>query len=139
MATSVLRIGIAGCGHAARIHLDRLVALDAVRVVGCADPDEEAARGLAADLPPREGWCPGSSGPGPGTLAASKAGSPITPSAWDGLPVGQDFLLVIHKLMTDARDAAGGRVRPGRGCLRWVGRAGSGGNSNKLWTRQGLR
>src|SRR4051812_37774288 len=55
MAASLLRIGIAGCGHAARIHLDRLLALDSVRVVGCADPDEEAARALAALVPARAG------------------------------------------------------------------------------------
>jgi predicted dehydrogenase len=43
----MLRIGIAGCGRAARAHLDPLLALDGVRVVGCADPDPEAARALA--------------------------------------------------------------------------------------------
>lgn len=47
MAGSLLRIGIAGCGHAARVHLSRLLALDGVRVVGCADPDATAARALA--------------------------------------------------------------------------------------------
>ena len=47
MRTSVLRIGIAGCGMAARIHLDRLLALDGVAIVGCADPDLSAAEALA--------------------------------------------------------------------------------------------
>ncbi len=53
MATSAgLRIGIAGCGHAARIHLARLCALSEVIVVGCTDPDIEAARSLASLVPP---------------------------------------------------------------------------------------
>ena len=47
MKTSVVRIGIAGCGMAARIHLDRLLALDGVAIVGCADPDPAAAAALA--------------------------------------------------------------------------------------------
>jgi predicted dehydrogenase len=47
MSTSIIRIGIAGCGWAARIHLDRLLALEGVEIAGCADPDVEAARGLA--------------------------------------------------------------------------------------------
>jgi Oxidoreductase family, NAD-binding Rossmann fold len=47
MSMSVVRIGIAGCGLAARIHLDRLLALENVEIAGCADPDHEAARGLA--------------------------------------------------------------------------------------------
>jgi predicted dehydrogenase len=47
MRTSALRIGIAGCGAAARIHLDRLLAEDGVVIVGCADPDPEAAQALA--------------------------------------------------------------------------------------------
>jgi predicted dehydrogenase len=47
MGTTVLRIGIAGCGMAARIHLDRLLALDEVEIAGCADPDLQAARALA--------------------------------------------------------------------------------------------
>jgi len=48
MAYSVLRIGIVGCGHAARIHLGRLLALEGVQVVGCADPDLSAAEALVA-------------------------------------------------------------------------------------------
>jgi predicted dehydrogenase len=47
METSVVRIGIAGCGQAARIHLDRLLAEEGVAIVGCADPQIEAARALA--------------------------------------------------------------------------------------------
>jgi predicted dehydrogenase len=47
METLVVRIGIAGCGMAARIHLDRLSALDGVAIVGCADPDLTAAAALA--------------------------------------------------------------------------------------------
>ena len=47
MSKSVVRIGIAGCGLAARIHLDRLLALDGVEIAGCADPDLQSARGLA--------------------------------------------------------------------------------------------
>ena len=47
MKTSALRIGIAGCGMAARIHLDRLLALEGVAIVGCADPDQSAAEALA--------------------------------------------------------------------------------------------
>jgi predicted dehydrogenase len=50
MATSLLRIGIAGCGHAAQVHLGRLLALDGVRIVACADRDLEAARALAASV-----------------------------------------------------------------------------------------
>jgi predicted dehydrogenase len=44
---SELRIGIAGCGTSARIHLDRLLTLDGVAVVGCADSDLAAANALA--------------------------------------------------------------------------------------------
>jgi len=47
MGTSVVRIGIAGCGLGARIRLDRLLALDGVAIAGCADPDLQAARALA--------------------------------------------------------------------------------------------
>jgi predicted dehydrogenase len=55
MASSVLRIGIAGCGYAAQVHLDRLLAIDAVQVVGCADTVLDAARALAARVPVEEG------------------------------------------------------------------------------------
>ncbi len=47
METAGLRIGIAGCGLAARIHLERLLALEGVEIVGCADADLGAARALA--------------------------------------------------------------------------------------------
>jgi predicted dehydrogenase len=40
-------MGIAGCGAAARIHLDRLLAREEVEIVGCADPELSAARALA--------------------------------------------------------------------------------------------
>lgn len=50
MAASVVRIGIAGCGHAARVHLRRLLALGEVQVVGCADTDPAAARALSASV-----------------------------------------------------------------------------------------
>ncbi len=43
-----LKIGVVGCGRAARIHVGRLLAGGRTRIVGCADPDLEAARGLAA-------------------------------------------------------------------------------------------
>jgi predicted dehydrogenase len=43
-----LRIGIVGCGHAARLHLERLLALEDVLIVGCSDPDIAAAEALAA-------------------------------------------------------------------------------------------
>ncbi|WZO99110.1 Gfo/Idh/MocA family oxidoreductase [Isosphaeraceae bacterium EP7] len=45
--TRELRIGFIGCGHAAGIHMDRFLALDGVRVVGCADADRHAAQALA--------------------------------------------------------------------------------------------
>jgi len=51
MATTTLRIGIVGCGRAARIHVARLVAQAGVQVVGCADLDPEAAGALAAAVP----------------------------------------------------------------------------------------
>ncbi len=50
MTTSLLRIGIAGCGFAAQIHLERLLALPEVEVVGLADPDPDAAKQLADKL-----------------------------------------------------------------------------------------
>lgn len=48
MPTSTLRIGVVGCGFAARVHLERLLAIEEVAVVGCADHDLGAARTLAA-------------------------------------------------------------------------------------------
>ncbi len=61
MSTSVVRIGIAGCGLAARIHLERLLAIDGVEIVGCADPDLQAAQALADRASSRSGP-PGKSG-----------------------------------------------------------------------------
>jgi len=55
MGTSVLRIGIAGCGRAARIHLDRLLALPEVQVVGCADSDEACAHAMATKISEQTG------------------------------------------------------------------------------------
>jgi predicted dehydrogenase len=55
MGKSVLRIGIAGCGVAARIHLDRLLALEGVAIVGCADPELSAAHALADRASQRRG------------------------------------------------------------------------------------
>ncbi len=48
MTGAQLRIGIIGCGHAARIHLDRLLDLEGIQVVGCADGDRAAAESLAS-------------------------------------------------------------------------------------------
>lgn len=48
MSRSTLRVGIAGCGYAARVHLDRLLAIEAVDVVGFADPDVSAAEAMVA-------------------------------------------------------------------------------------------
>lgn len=47
----MLRIGIAGCGRVARIHVGRMLARQCVAVVGCADPDAAAANSLAATIP----------------------------------------------------------------------------------------
>lgn len=47
----MLRLAIVGCGRAARIHLGRMIRLDGVRVVACADVDEAAARALAESVP----------------------------------------------------------------------------------------
>src|SRR5262249_6230645 len=47
MGAAVVRIGIVGCGQAARIHVERLLAEEGVAIVGCADPDLSAARALA--------------------------------------------------------------------------------------------
>ena len=54
----VLRIGIVGCGRTARVHLERLLAAEGVRVVGCADLKIEAARAMAARLPAVDGEAP---------------------------------------------------------------------------------
>jgi predicted dehydrogenase len=51
MATTGLRIGIVGCGSAAMAHVDRLLAVDGVTIVGCADADLSFARTLATQIP----------------------------------------------------------------------------------------
>jgi predicted dehydrogenase len=40
-----------GCGRAARIHLERILTLEGVRIVGCADLQPEAAEALAEVIP----------------------------------------------------------------------------------------
>lgn len=48
--TRVVRVGIVGCGRAARIHAKRIAALPGVAVVGCADLRPESARSLAEQV-----------------------------------------------------------------------------------------
>ena len=47
----MLRIGIAGCGRAATIHLGRLLKRDDVELAGLADPDAASAEALAGLVP----------------------------------------------------------------------------------------
>ena len=47
-ADTPLRIGIIGCGRAARIHADRLIALPGVSIIACSDADLPTARDLAS-------------------------------------------------------------------------------------------
>ena len=47
---TVLKIGIVGCGHAARVHSGRLRGLEGVAIVGCAIPDTEAARAFVSEV-----------------------------------------------------------------------------------------
>src|SRR5271166_2760019 len=47
-----LRIGMAGCGRARRLHVDRLLALAKVEFVGCADPHGGCAESLAERIGP---------------------------------------------------------------------------------------
>ncbi len=54
----MLRIGIAGCGRAARIHLGRILASQGVKVVGLSDIEPETARALADTVPSQEGPVP---------------------------------------------------------------------------------
>jgi predicted dehydrogenase len=58
MATSVLRIGIAGCGQAARIHVDRLLDRPGLEIVGCADSQRESAEALAGRIAEKAGRPP---------------------------------------------------------------------------------
>lgn len=51
MALAGLRIGIVGCGLDATAHVDRLMAIEGVSIVGCADPDLSLARTLAGRIP----------------------------------------------------------------------------------------
>src|SRR5436309_2430345 len=48
MGTSGVRIGVVGCGSAARAHLGRLLAIEGVTLAGCADPDLDSGHSLAA-------------------------------------------------------------------------------------------
>ena len=50
----MLRIGLVGCGRAARAHAPRIAAAGEARIVGLADMDPSAAEGLAALLPAGE-------------------------------------------------------------------------------------
>ncbi len=50
----MLRLGIVGCGRAARIHLPRLLAREGVRVVALADVEPSAVRDMAAMVPDGE-------------------------------------------------------------------------------------
>ncbi len=54
MTSSRVRIGIVGCGNAAQIHLDRLVAREEVQVVGCADAHLDAALAFASRVATRQ-------------------------------------------------------------------------------------
>ena len=47
-----LRIGMAGCGRARRLHVDPLLALDKVEFAGCADRDRGCAESLAERIGP---------------------------------------------------------------------------------------
>ncbi|WP_165251816.1 Gfo/Idh/MocA family protein [Paludisphaera soli] len=58
MADSLLRIGIAGCGQAARIHVERLLREADVQIVGCADPLRESAESLAEAIAAKAGARP---------------------------------------------------------------------------------
>ena len=58
MANSVLRIAIAGCGQAARIHVDRLLDQPGLEIVGCADSERESADKLADRIAEASGKTP---------------------------------------------------------------------------------
>ena len=117
MGTSVVRIGIAGCGQAARIHLDRLLAEEGVAIVGCADPNLEAARALAdrAAVGP-------AIGPGARIRRSSRAAPPDGPRcpgdlqpAPDALPAGHGCtpgrLPCLHREAAVDQPPGGGRYR----------------------------
>jgi predicted dehydrogenase len=50
MSSPLLRIGVAGCGAAARAHLPRLAALSGVEIVGLADTETASAHALLSEL-----------------------------------------------------------------------------------------
>ncbi|MDX2036925.1 MAG: Gfo/Idh/MocA family oxidoreductase [Isosphaeraceae bacterium] len=50
MDTAPIRVGITGCGSAARAHTARLGKIAGVEIVACADPDPEAAARLAESI-----------------------------------------------------------------------------------------
>jgi predicted dehydrogenase len=50
-----VRIGIIGCGRAARVHLARLASISGARIVGCADLHIDTARSFADAVPKVEG------------------------------------------------------------------------------------
>jgi predicted dehydrogenase len=79
MASELLRIGIAGCGQAARAHLERLLAIEGVRVIGCADPDRSLAESLAARVP--------SSADAPAALATADHRELLRQAAPDALAI----------------------------------------------------
>ena len=58
MGDSAVRVGIVGCGRAARFHVDRLLGLANVSIVGCADEDRASAESLASRIGERAGTGP---------------------------------------------------------------------------------
>ena len=105
------KIGIVGCGHAARVHARRLAAIDGVTIVGCADPEAASARELAEAI--------GGSGGGPAIFAdhqslieqaAPEILAIFTPPrahyrpAMDGLQAGC-HLFIEKPLSTNAQEA----------------------------------
>jgi predicted dehydrogenase len=111
MATTSLRIGIVGRGSAALAHADRLLAIDGVTIVGCADADLSMARTLASEIT-------GPSEPVPAfedhsellRQAAPEALVIVTPNhshyraAMDGLQAGC-HLLIATPLSTNVQEA----------------------------------
>ena len=121
MSTRTLRIGIAGCGHAARVHLERLLALEGVARGRLRRPRPRrrggpggAGAGAAGDVPPRR--------PSPTTASCSASVAPdalaiFTPHlaalpAGDGRPPGR--LPRVHReAALDQRAGGGGHRRAG--------------------------
>jgi predicted dehydrogenase len=73
---ALLRIGIVGCGRAARIHSERLRGLEGVRIVGVADPDPAAAAALACAIGDADGQAVSVCADHSQLLAASPGGRP---------------------------------------------------------------